>query len=297
MSNPFQALAVLPYTLRHPAVRDLAWVITSPPILDRAEQRHPLAASNWTAKPGKLADWLHELDRSPTLLTGWLTQGSDRRLGRYYELLWQFALINAPGVELLGANLPLRTATHTLGELDLLIRDDEGVHHLEVAVKYYLATGLPQSPEWLGPGGEDRLERKLNHFLNRQLPLSQSPEARFLFKTLDIAAVQPWLWMGGYLFYPPAGATPFPSCSPHHLRGLWQRFDKAKPEEKGAWQLLPKQRWLAPAHRHDGHAPFDFNVEPHWPRLLVHLDEDGQEDHRLFWVPETWPFIPEKAEH
>ncbi|MFC6477264.1 DUF1853 family protein [Pseudomonas asuensis] len=296
MSNPFQTLAALPYALCDPAVRDMAWVITSPPLLDRAEQRHPLTASDWTAKPDKLADWLHELDRKPGQLTEWLAQGNDRRLGRYYERLWQFALAHAPGVDLLGANLPLRTAAQTLGELDLLFRDDQGVHHLEVAVKYYLATGLPQLPDWLGPGGEDRLERKLSHFLGRQLPLSHTSEAQVLLKTLGIASIQSWFWMSGYLFYPPSGATPFPSCSTYHQRGLWQRFGELVPGDKRAWRLLPKHRWLAPAHRNDGHTLFDFSSEPHWPRLLVHFNEQGSEDRRLFWVPQSWP-LPDNTSH
>ncbi|WP_369603937.1 DUF1853 family protein, partial [Klebsiella quasipneumoniae] len=40
--------------------------------------------------------------------------------------------------ELLAANLPIRRAGHTLGELDMLIRDRDGVHHLELAIKLYL---------------------------------------------------------------------------------------------------------------------------------------------------------------
>ncbi|MFU1922732.1 DUF1853 family protein, partial [Klebsiella pneumoniae] len=52
-------------------------------------------------------------------------------------------------VRLIAANLPVRDGGHTLGELDLLLRDDDGIHHLELAIKLYLG---PQSGpgDWLG---------------------------------------------------------------------------------------------------------------------------------------------------
>ena len=42
------------------------------------------------------------------------------------ERLWQFALCQAPDIDLLVANLPIRQGSHTLGELDLLLRDRDG---------------------------------------------------------------------------------------------------------------------------------------------------------------------------
>jgi hypothetical protein len=56
-----------------------------------------------------------------------LARLSSRRLGLYYEALWQFALRQAPGIELLAANLAIRDGGHTLGELDMLLRDRDGV--------------------------------------------------------------------------------------------------------------------------------------------------------------------------
>lgn len=85
----------------------------------------------------------------------WLAQATTRRLGRYYERLWQFAVTHAPGVELVAANLPIRVGGHTLGELDMLLRDRDGVHHLELAIKLYLGPqhGDGHDPaHWLGPG-------------------------------------------------------------------------------------------------------------------------------------------------
>jgi hypothetical protein len=138
--NPFAALADFPRHLRQPQVRDLAWVILAPPLLHTAPwtQRHPLAGSRWADRPEDLQAWLQALDDASQPLVDWLAQAPTRRLGLYYERLWQFALHQAPGIELLAANLPIRKGGHTLGELDMVIRDRDGVHHLELAIKLYL---------------------------------------------------------------------------------------------------------------------------------------------------------------
>eukprot|EP01030_Chromulinospumella_sphaerica_P026106 gene26106-26281_t len=138
--NPFPDLQPLPRQLRHPAVRDLAWVILAPPMLAQTPwpQRHPLAGSDWVQQPAALEQWLRRLDQDSSALLHWLSLARTRRLGLYYEQLWQFALHAAPGVELLAANLAIREEGRTLGELDVVIRDAEGDHHLELAIKLYL---------------------------------------------------------------------------------------------------------------------------------------------------------------
>ncbi|KEZ69798.1 cobalt chelatase, partial [Pseudomonas amygdali pv. tabaci str. ATCC 11528] len=83
-------------------MRDLAWVILAPPMLEVAPwpQRHPLAGSDWVQDPQRLADFLWQLDRDSRPLEDWLALATTRRLGRYYERLWQFAVQHAPGVEI-----------------------------------------------------------------------------------------------------------------------------------------------------------------------------------------------------
>ena len=92
--NPFAALADFPRHLRQPQVRDLAWIILAPPLLHTAPwtQRHPLAGSRWAERPEDLQAWLLALDDASQPLVDWLAQAPTRRLGLYYERLWQFAL-------------------------------------------------------------------------------------------------------------------------------------------------------------------------------------------------------------
>src|SRR5690606_17677529 len=128
-------------------------------------------------------------------------------------------------IEVLAANLPIREQGHTVGELDMLLRDDEGVHHLELAIKLYL--GQPQCSgtdpaHWLGPGSHDRLDLKLAHLGQHQLPLSAHALARNRLAELNIGQPQAALWLAGYLFYPWQHAYAVPQGgNPVHLRGSW----------------------------------------------------------------------------
>lgn len=312
--TPFPTLTALPRQLRTPAVRDLAWVILSPPMLAVTEwpQRHPLSASGWVEEPQALEAFLQRLDDDGSALQDWLAKSSIRRLGLYYERLWQFAIEHAPGVEMIAANLPIRVAGHTLGELDMLLRDREGVHHVELAVKFYLgqedADGH-RTENWLGPGSHDRLDLKLAHLNTHQLPISARAESR---QALAASGIEPSsaerlkaeLWLGGYLFYPWPVTTASPDeAAEDHARGQWvHRKDWASfaaSRAQGRWQLLPRPAWLAPARYEEAWSLSQFDA---WlerldllapAQLLVRLTEhaDGHwlEAERLFLVSDIWP--------
>ncbi|WP_093503264.1 DUF1853 family protein [Phytopseudomonas straminea] len=306
--NPFTALADLPRHLSEPAVRDLAWTLLSPPLLARTSwpQRHPLIASSWAAEPDLLADWLQCQDENPQALYEWLSRSSVRRLGLYYERLWQFALHAAPGIEILAANLPIRQGGHTLGELDLLLRDGSGVHHVELAIKLYLGQPPGAPGHWIGPGGRDRLDLKLDHLATHQLPLSASPEARQTLQALTDAPIQASMWLGGYLFYPHGlDHPPPPGAETAHLRGRWlhRRQWAALQAEHGDahWQPLPRSAWLAPAKLPATQSWSEAHLQS-WlqalpaeagAQLLVDLQPDRNgalaERQRIFLVADDWP--------
>ena len=242
--------------LQHPAVRDLTWTLLAAPLLTDAgcPQRHPLTASEWSRQPQLLLDWLRQQDQQPANLQDWLAGARSQRLGIYYERLWQFALQQAPGIQLLAANLPVRQEGRTLGEIDLLLRDAEGVHHLELAIKQYLG---PQHGDghllvnWRGAGRADNLERKLQHLTDKQLPLSASPAAQEILATHGIDRLSAELWLSGYLFYPwPGGSAAAAGSHPAHARGHWLRqcdwpaFLDASPAQH--WQPVPRDCRLAP---------------------------------------------------
>jgi hypothetical protein len=309
--NPFKSLSQLPAQLQQPAVRDLAWTLIAPPLLLDAQwlQRHPLAGSHWAQEPTTLADWLRQLDADASTLEAWLARSSNRRLGLYSEKLWQFAINNASGVQLLAANLAIRQAANTLGEMDLLSRDSDGDHHTELACKFFLGPEHACASEplnWLGPSGQDRLGLKLAHLRQRQLTLSSRPEAQAALSNLHIQAVQAELWLGGYLFYPwPSGCAMPSGAHPQHLRGHWlyrrQWPEFAGQHHSGRWQILPRSRWLAPARAEPASSlslaqlteQLQASSQTPSPQLVVQLtlraDGDWHEVQRLFVVSDEWP--------
>ncbi|MEE1903009.1 DUF1853 family protein [Pseudomonas inefficax] len=307
---PFALLHDLPRQLRRPNVRDLAWALLSPPLLSvpPCPQRHPLAGSLWADQPQRLADWLRALDDDDRPLRDWLAQLGSRRLGHYYERLWQFALGQAPGIELLAANLAIRDGGRTLGELDVVLRDRDGVHHLELAIKLYLGPEHPgHAPAaWLGPGCHDRLGSKLAHLARHQLPMSAGAHSREVLAQLGVEQVQAHVWLGGYLFYPwPGHAQPPQGANPQHLRGRWLRRRDWVVGEGERWQPLQRHAWLAPARVEaqecwavEQFAAWLHVLERQAPaQLLVRLEQEAdgawQEAERVFLVADSWPFTPE----
>ena len=309
--TPFPSLTALPLELLNDKVRDLAWVILSPPLLAVTEwpQRHPLSGSDWVQASHVLEAFLRALDRDSSRLDHWLAQHSVRRLGLYYERLWHFAIEHAPGVELLAANLPIRVAGRTLGELDMLVRDGDGIHHIELAIKLYLglrnANGAAPS-SWLGPGSHDRLDLKLAHLYAHQLPMSRREDGQQALSALGITSVNAALWLGGYLFYPWPSSTGSPQgAGDDHLRGQWLHhkdwpaFSAAYPQCR--WHVLPRHAWLGPARCEqpmscEGFEAWLEQLDPQAPaQMLVRLDRQDNElwteTGRLFLVADEWPAL------
>lgn len=309
--HPLADLLPLLLELRQPAVRDLAWTLLSPPLLDTLDglrPRHPLAASAWASQPARLEHWLRRLDRQPQALLEQIPAAHGNRLGRYYEQLWQFALGQAPDIRLLAANLVIREHGRTLGELDLLLEDDTGLQHIELAVKFYLGPAQADAADtahWLGPGRLDRLDLKLAHLREHQLRLSDLPAAQAQLQRLSARTVQASPWLGGYLFYPwRSPCSPPRGAGTSHLRGLWVRrgdWPAWQAAQPGCWQPLPRMAWLAPARCASTECWSSSSLGA-WlselpadaaPRILVQLRPghggDWQEHARIFLVDDRWP--------
>ncbi|QEL56354.1 DUF1853 family protein [Chromobacterium paludis] len=280
----------LPYA--HPAVRDLAFLLTSPPPWLCGADMPPerlLGADG--------ANLLAELDRAPAALEAWLAGAPAVRLGKYAERLFSFWFRHASHIELAFENLKvINAARRTVGEFDFLLRLDGEPWHLETASKFYLQVG--DSPdELIGPGINDawRLKETKN---TTQLLLSRHPNARAVlppgFENCRAAAR-----LCGWFFYP-AGAAPAALLAPGQLHG-WHapRLDAwPRRHENSRWAWLPRLRWLAPARlaeaeTQEEHALRDSLSAAAAPQLVAELQPgaDGvwREAARGFVTPPGWP--------
>lgn len=308
------------------AARDLAWLITTPDIV---ELPPPIPCGGRpTQQELGLTDsidaWLAQLTPKLNALDGRLAT----RMGHYHEQLWHLLLDNAPTTRLLAKNLRITQRRNTLGELDMLyrMRDNPAPVHLEVAIKFYLA--LPEGPgeatnqsRWIGPGGLDSLALKCSHLRRHQLPISSTAIAQALITQWlaprDLGPTPPLdgqltqrLAMPGVLFYPWHTAMPPPTgATADHRRGRWCYLKDwpalaAQRSESLHMVWLEKPHWLAPPPRaafqpaNEEMAIVKPLIERYGPQQVMLYDPEAERTgadtkeqplERLIVVPNDWP--------
>jgi len=238
-----------------PAVRDLAWLLFSPDLLSTSHAGAPLARPAATeSKRDAVLAWLIALDRDSGELHAQVHKPSLTRLGFYAEALLDYFLTHGPYARLIAANIPLRTAGLTLGEVDFLLENGKGERlHWELAVKFYLHIGEGEGAStlahYVGPNLQDRFDLKHARLLNHQLGLS----ARDEFASLGFEG--PWraeLFVKGRLFYRDDDVAPCsvsdapPELAADHLRGWWKTASEWHASKKdGLFASLPRLGWMA----------------------------------------------------
>lgn len=243
-------------SLTDPAVRDLAWVIGSPGLLEAGypAYNNQVVDDTWcSSQLHASALWLAALDLAPHPLHNFIAARPTRRLGRYFETLIAFWLKHMPDTQLIATNLQVQHDQRTLGEYDFLFRDaSSAVCHWEAAVKFYLQLEpLADQRNMIGPGTKDRLDLKLDRVFRHQLLLGSTAAGKQALPhglLLDKAQA----FIKGYLFYHASSSSPLAvqGISAAHLSGWWVRhacepLPQASAESR--WIIQPRLRWLAPA--------------------------------------------------
>ncbi|OAM33885.1 hypothetical protein A7P98_09375 [Eikenella sp. NML080894] len=165
------ALDAIWWRLRHPAVRDLASLLTAPPLWHSGCE---LPIPRLLGSQG--FRFLLSLDSQPAPLQQWLEQEAPfgHRLGHYAESLLAFWLAHAPHCQLIARNHPIRSESgQTLGAADFLYLLDSTPYHLELTCKYYGGTA-PNDFQGLNPA--DTLLGKAAK-LQQQCRLFHTPQA------------------------------------------------------------------------------------------------------------------------
>ena len=246
---------------RHRAVRDLAWAIATPPLIELHDHHCEWPSAAWYVRQYSLAEsWLSELDENPGELESLLAGQRDRRLGRHFETMWYYWLLHHPDYELLAHNLQVVIDGETLGELDFVVRDRrrDQVIHIEVAVKFYLGIGdTRQMHSWHGPGMKDRLDRKVAHLKGRQTRIARQQGVRRWLQQQGLVIDSCMVILKGRLYYPAhqfRGVADLSRLSEHapaeasqqHLRSWWYRKSEfaLNIDEQERFCPLIKQGWL-----------------------------------------------------
>lgn len=313
------------YDFRHPAVRDLAWVMRSPSLViacrDAASEfiSDEYCASVYESN----TDWLQQLDRSPADLLEFLSRRPCSRLGYYFEDLVAYWLKQRISDGYFESHIKVSENNRDVGEFDFLFRHNNCYFHWETAVKFYLYwRNNSAKVTWFGPNANDTLEKKLDKLLSHQIRMSELAESKTILQNrgIEVANLDAGIFLKGYLFYPleqDLADIKFMAAkcqiSPDHLTGWWVSVDKlsdsvfeALSGDSLGWQTLPRRKWLAPQVYHPDEASkrLQSNLEV-VESLQKHFRESGEsrmiagyaadsegcwrEQTRGFVVSQNWP--------
>jgi len=281
---------------KHRHLRDLAWVICSPPLVSGQHNN-----THWWSQQDCLAEFndclpaLLHLDQNPEALELHLSTQKSKRLGHYFEALIAYWLMLSPNYELLAQNIQIIQNKRTLGEIDFIIKELQSsqIIHLEVAVKFYLGSPPYNDPyRWFGMNTQDQLGKKVDHLINHQTQLSKN-YASDLLKLTDKIDKRHCL-LKGRLFYPSPQQEPPHGVEKSHLRGKWTR--KNHTDTKNLLYPINKSLWLAKINNEDIdrqliQTNFTENEQPECYAALE-MDKSGAyiECGRVFYLPKDFIF-------
>lgn len=178
-------------------VRNLSWLLFSPIIRVNEDYENECLLfpdrlqNEWLDLHEK---WLVELDRSPGGLNEFVAQANNTsRLGFYAEYLLQFFFTNSPYIELIWFNQQVINEGVTETEIDFVIRYNDRLIHIELAVKYYLLT---PTGEWIGPNAKDSFRKKWEKVKSLQIPIAR----RVISNALPGEELESYFFIKGVLF-------------------------------------------------------------------------------------------------
>jgi len=289
-------------------VRDLEWVISSPPIIQGIHQQNNWTESDfWLRESRNFSTQYQQLDNKPDTLNELLQHQHDHRLGHRFETLLSFWFQHNQRYQVIQQNLQVNDGKKTIGEFDFIIKDtlSNKIQHWEVACKFYLGLGNTQHrTNWVGPMLKDRLSLKFKTMQQRQSQLSDQPAAKQLLQHLDLHIDERICLMKGRLFYPikQTHCPPPNKAANNHQRGWWARpdeFNKHFSNKPLQWRPLNKNQWLAPQHNkysdvnHSASEILSYflNERHQHPLCIVGFSQDeslSNEIERGFLVAKDW---------
>lgn len=285
----------MPERFTNRCVRDLAWVIASPPLVSGEFNQ-----TQWWSHAQCLAEFndclsaLLALDKNPAPLLAHLESIKSRRLGLRFEGYLSFWLLAiSPNYTLLAQNIQLNEFVNrlkrTIGEVDFIIKERQSgkIIHLEVAVKFYLGTAPYSDPyRWFGTNLNDQLGKKLDHLKQHQTQLLINHPEKINYSIDERHCI-----IKGRLFYPENQKASPEGIADNHLRGRYLLQQQQKTSTQTELILLDKMEWLAEFSHEDiserkTQSHFSISNRAH----CYALTSNNIEMYRIFYLPDNFKF-------
>ncbi len=268
-----------------PWVRDLLWVLNPEHDIEVNLTPYekftlPCSLDQWQA----LQQWLGQMDRLPQSPID-----QHKRLGLYFEALLAYFFCNNPvfSSERVARNQQIFRVSQgiktTRGELDFVLEiqgcKHGGLVHLETAVKYYLEYQL-DTPQWLGPNCNDRLDKKCARLQSHQLPMAEYIDSHKPITSLYC--------LKGILF-----RRWRKQHEPSLGQDYWLPINEVEDilaSSQNAWQTLEKSNWLG-GNYHAGADATPAKIEQELHRKNCVMLKSVDSDQRLMVVKDCWPEI------
>ncbi len=274
------------YSLRNPKVQDLYWLLFKNPPLKTCPKEFSIPffpediIDQWEEHA---SDYFRALDNSPKELQHFVNRKKNYRLGFYAESLLSYFFQTFADIELLVQNFQITADKITIGEIDFVIRWNNRILHIELAVKYYLL--LPHSDpyvasNWIGPSRKDDLHRKLTKIEGHQLPLGKHELLIDSIPGIQEDQIESYFLFRGQFFWNEQVACEYLNREPLHYF-----FTQQIKASQNNYTILCRPDWLGSIDR----------KEPDKKHEIIELDNSGKPkmvklDSKkvCFIVPENW---------
>ena len=268
-------------------VDNILWAVKSPPLISSRKNIWPQA------------EWFSSWEVNAA---GTESLKGNQKLGLYFEKALHEWIAQEPKLALIAHNLIVRSKTNTLGEFDLIVRNENWIEHWEIAVKFFLGICNRKNVDhWIGPNPRDTLARKLDSLQNRQIRLGENPDAKRILRQRGIEIDRRRIIFKGRLFHPykvfKMSRFEVPEdINPLHQKGWWLRWEELDHHEElknSYFKLLKKEELLCPFKFTDTEELISFDELKNrcshaFTEHTAIINKDGAELSRGFVVSEDW---------
>ena len=289
-------------------MNDLAWLIRSPSLFSPSEKVPCVSSPEYSQWFQSCSEWLLHPEFDVNDLWSFVNTRRRHKLGLYAEDLMRYFLLKSPHFELLAHDLQIFENKESVGAVDFIVRTPDGtVEHWEMAMKYFLQ--YTPSAEWtafIGPDGNDTLQRKMGKMLDRQLQLCKRPSAieQLSQKGIPVPTKHRILSLGRFFKAWNRDFVAPQSGDPNQPTGTWIRqnqFTEYSKTQKKKWKIRQHPDWLAPFVTKNPNEIMDAMEIQAWLHQTLKKKTDyamlsemefrknrWQESHRWIVVAERW---------